>query len=348
MRPSLVWLHKQAGLFIGGALLLQAMAGVVIVFKHELEAPKTLPVSDHIISIDEAFASATAASDLPIIRIDFPASSKDVYRMRMMGTDQVPHLLEVSASDGHVVSQSLMLAHPLEFMLHFHQTWFADGLSTVLLTTIGLVGFFLSLSGLYLWWPRQHKILQALRIRGPVFTPPFWFSFHKSIGALACLIVAMLSITGALSALRGTVQPLIKQAPDIVAFDHAPEDQGSPISLDSMVKTATTAVHNMTATDMRLYKDVTLVVLRGDDSFITGRVWIDTYSGALIRAQDARNATWDVVLYDFILRLHDGDIAGLGGRIIVALGGLSLILLFLSGFSLYLGRRRAAVRRKPR
>lgn len=341
MRSKLSGLHKKLGLYLGIALLLQAVAGVAVVFKPELEAVPPASAQPLAISIEAARKNAETATGQQAVRIDFPTQETEIYLVRVADKMRGVQLVQIAAGDGRILRHEPLLNYPLEAILKFHQTWFTGDSAVWLLSFVGLTGFALALSGLYIWWARLQRRSKAFAIIGKPWTLPFWFSLHKTTGAFAFVLIAVMTFTGTLAALRGHIQPLIRQVPlpSLSTARHI-ETMQRP-RLDDLVSRAARAVPDMAPTDIRLANNVTLVVMRGEKSFITGRVWFDSSSGEILRVQDAQNATWDVVFYDFILRLHDGTIAGLPGRLLVATSGIALIVLYASGFSLYFVRRSA-------
>jgi uncharacterized iron-regulated membrane protein len=72
-------------------------------------------------------------------------------------------------------------------------------------------------------------------------------------------------------------------------------------------------------------------------------VFVDQYSGEVLetrRAEDRPVASR--LLYEWLLPIHTGEIAGLGGRIAIAVGGIAPA--FLVGTGLYTWSRRRRVR----
>jgi uncharacterized iron-regulated membrane protein len=222
-----------------------------------------------------------------------------------------------------------LTSYPLELLSQLHVNWLLGDSLFTLPIALGLL--FLIVGGLVLWWPRQ-----VLGIFGTPSTPAFWLSIHRMAGVIAVLILLFPAISGLLLAVRGPAEAWLTGQLPLPA--HTGRGTGEPVVLQKLLDTAASAIPDMTPVDIRPGRNLVLVVLKSPDSVITGRIWFDAKSGALLHVQDARNAPWPVAFYDFLLRLHEGLLGGLAGRLTVFCIGLAVAAQGLTGGIVYVMR----------
>jgi vanillate O-demethylase ferredoxin subunit len=216
--------------------------------------------------------------------------------------------------------------YPLELLSQLHMNWLLG--DSLFALPIALALLFLIASGLVLCWPRQ-----ALGIRGARSTPLFWLSTHRTIGVIAALFLLLPAISGTLLAGRGPAQAWLADNPPVSA--HTGGGAIRRVGLQKLLDTAASAIPDMTPVDIRPGRDAVLVVLKSPNTFITGRVWLDAKSGALLRVQNAQNAPRLIAFYDFLLRLHEGLLGGVAGRLVMFCIGLVVAAQSLTGGIVY-------------
>jgi uncharacterized iron-regulated membrane protein len=91
--------------------------------------------------------------------------------------------------------------------LHLRLTWtrpLPSDAGKTIMSVAGVVILFLSISGLYLWWP-----LKRFTIKAGASGWRFWFDAHSAIGIFSLLFLLMLSFTGVLIGFDDAAVPLM-------------------------------------------------------------------------------------------------------------------------------------------
>jgi len=186
---------------------------------------------------------------------------------------------------------------------------------------VGLLGVWLvveSLTGLWLYGP-------SVGTRGRSR------SLHRLVGALSLALAVLIGITGALLAIGAALGLLVAGAPGI------PSGQGLR-RLDAAAARIEAARPG--ARIMALVAegdgDTLGVDVRAAGSTAVSTIRLDSRTGAMLEASGRPRSGWDLVR-----RLHAGEFAGVGSRLVYTLAGLALPLLSITGLV-------AAVRRRVR
>jgi uncharacterized iron-regulated membrane protein len=243
-------------------------------------------------------------------------------------------------------------------------------------TLLGFSGLFLFMSlamGLWLGWPRAGRWAAA-------FTPSRWrgrrmqlFGWHRAAGLAAALGLAIVSLSGVYLAFPAQVRAMTARiAPFQASF--SPMAMGGPQPMDALkdaMKAMPAHHHPMAmggpigpqqAVDIALQRfpkgrwvrvftptasaPVYSVRLRQPGEI---RGWIgatsvtmDPDTGYVLDVYDAVHAPFANRLLDALFSIHNGELGGLPGRILVMLCGLSLPALYVTGVWAWLHRRRLA------
>lgn len=71
------------------------------------------------------------------------------------------------------------------------------------------------------------------------------------------------------------------------------------------------------------------------------KVWIDQYSGEVVAVEDPEKFTGGETFFNLMWPLHNGEAFGLPGRILWCLTGLVPLVLYITGLTVWLRKRRA-------
>lgn len=218
---------------------------------------------------------------------------------------------------------------------------------------VGLIGLFLLLSGLYLWWPRSGGMVAQLRwFRGPPIRR--WLSWHRSLGTLTLPIVLLVALTGVAmvwsDVARGVLGLLLTDSPDPTApavIAREPQVATSdPAHGRALLTAARTALPQaeLARVSLPAADDARLVFRARSDGewHPVGRslVWLDRVRGASIAAVDASGLAPAARASHAIYPLHGGMVGGWPWRLAVALAGLLPAFLLVTGTLLWWQRRR--------
>lgn len=243
-------------------------------------------------------------------------------------------------------------------------TWIYDLHYTLLLektgqTMVGIIGLIMLgslITGLTLWWPSRARFVAAVK---PVIrhgAARSNYDLHVLGGVYGWIVLVMLAVTGAALALPEWTKSAISLFTDY--DDKSAPAMGaamaqSPLSLDDAVLMARQHFPNA---ELRWIESSgaagSAISIRFHQSFEPGRrfaqtqVWLDPHSGEVLRVWDpARNPAGNT-LWDWMHPLHNGEVFGMAGRIIVCASGLIPALLFVTGFRRWRQKRRAALHKQ--
>ena len=238
-------------------------------------------------------------------------------------------------------------------VLKIHRELLLDQVGKQIIHWNVLIFFFMCISGLILWWPRQKRFFkQAITIN---FKAKSWkrinWDMHRVLGFYALLLLLLISLTGLFWSFDASK--------NIVAFiTHSPVSEkeakikakpipGKHFTLDEAYAYAATNYPGAKETfitppadstaPIRIIMRYPYTLVRKQNTFL-----LSPYNGKLLKADLYANYTG----YDKVARanydLHTGSIQafGLGTKIIWFLAALMAASLPITGFLIWWGRRK--------
>jgi sulfite reductase (NADPH) flavoprotein alpha-component len=256
-------------------------------------------------------------------------------------------------------------------VLHLHRRLLLDqpGKQIVGASTIALI--ILVLSGLYLRWPKTwHSLKTWFTFNVQKTGRSFVSSLHAVIGTWMMIFLLLVSFTGlywsydwyraGLYAISGVPQPVRKGGP------RAPQKQSNDLSDTVSRETDSSfnlAGHAWQAFEQHVnefgYSTATLRLPKngGDYAFTyfdpdpqhpraRNRMTVSAETGEAIEHSRYEDKALNEKLMSSMLPLHTGEYFGIIGRILLFIASLSLLLFGITGFMLYLDRRKTAKLRR--
>jgi uncharacterized iron-regulated membrane protein len=216
---------------------------------------------------------------------------------------------------------------------------------------VGLSGLLLAsmaLTGLWIGWPKRRGWRAALR-------PGLWhgwrtrlYGWHRLSGLLAAAALVVIPLSGAAMALRPGLWSLLERTTSL----HTPYKPAGDLSDRVVGPEVAWAAARRAFPDGRFVRltmpgaksPAYLVrVLRPGELRAwsgTSNVVVDAGSGRVLARYNALAAPWPNWLYDAAFSVHNGEAAGLTGRLLVMLAGLSLPILYVTGVLVWVRKRR--------
>ncbi|MCC5869167.1 MAG: PepSY domain-containing protein [Gammaproteobacteria bacterium] len=368
MRQLLRRLHRWIGLILGAWIVLLGLTGSALVYREELENWQTrdLPaviVDDQRLSLQMLADSAGAARpDQRLLRLRVPSGPAEPVEFMMIspGARDLKSSQQVSVYvdpyNGRVIGYREHTRGLLWWMRDFHFALFSgvSGLRFNGIAASALV--LLGISGLSVWWPgwRWRSIANSLRLRWRSGGAARLRGLHVAAGAGFSGLLIFIALTALYFNVRPAANPLLetllgtpRPAPTVVL-----EDGGNPASLDDLLAAARTALPQALLYELRLpppdrgapaTMDFTVeneAVPRGN------RVWLHPQSAEVLRVDRHGDLPRIERLYASMAAWHFGSFGGGWTRFLWFVAGLVPLLLWVSGTTLWLRRRRAAPRRK--
>jgi uncharacterized iron-regulated membrane protein len=357
IRRTFAAVHRWTAVILFVLLVPISLSGTALVFQDELDAlfnPERYAVSgSEVLGPQAYFASAAAAlgKDSQMISVRYPEGRGPlVVQARTQDKDNSapPQIISVylDPPTARVLDAQQFRTSFFGALHRFHENLTVPAYSgRAIVGWAGVGMLFLSLSGIYLWWPRNGVFVPGLRWRRAQHADA---NLHHLFGFWISLPLALLSLTGIYlafppqsRALMSSIAPLSPQAPrgslatapqqttltadSALTAANALVPQGRPAALFAPVMSRAVNTPLSWRVQFRTANDETVTVLVND---ATG-----TAAAAPAPLAGDRAAQW-------IRWIHEGSRSGPVWRAIVALTGLVPALLGTTGILMWLRARR--------
>jgi uncharacterized iron-regulated membrane protein len=350
MRRTLLKLHLYLGLAAGVFLAILSVTGAVMAFENELNQavnPWLLKVQPAPPALEWEQVRQRVERQVPewrVQRIYMPADSQDSTYVRLISrANGRMGEIYVNQYSGAVLGWK-QNANPLLWKIHeIHINLSAGpwGSRFVTASSIGLLC--LSLSGLYLWWPRK---IFRFTWRRPVMRTNY--DLHRSLGFWSSGAMFLFAVTGLNLHIQtgGTLFDMMdaKAAPVMLA--------GHGVTVDEMLQTAREAVPGAQTMRISFWDDKRPVLVQmrfPEDHTPAGRtsVTLDPHTGAVMKVVSSRTAPLIyTALVEWNREIHTGTMFGWPSKAAASALSLLLTVLAISGSTIYINRRRALRRRQ--
>lgn len=348
MRRFLVTLHLWLGLTIGLVWALQGLTGALLVFHRELDRPAATVSAGPMAPIETILARAEAAAGAPVTMLNVADGGGDLLHASYTRADGSRRVLRIEAASGRVLADRDADAG-WRWLYELHEDLRLHDSGSTLIGISGLVLLSAALTGLWLGWPRRGSWRAAFR-------PGQWrtarqrlYGWHRMAGLLVTLALVIVPLSGAAMAFSGSLRPWLARH---AGFEQPPKaPPGLPprrIAPETAVAIAQARFPDAGFVRLTLPSEKSPVyfvrLLRPGEVRAwsgTTSVTIDPADGRLLHAYDALSAPVANRLYDAAFSLHNGEVAGPVGRLLVLLAGLALPALYVTGLLAWAKKRRA-------
>lgn len=361
MKLLTVRIHLWLGLAFGLLWSVQGLTGALLVFHRELDRPAGALVSRSAKSLDILIAAASRSKraqpesiglyypDPALLGVTFadPAGGKLTVLVDSTTAEVIADRRRTPSTpaNGNGWRWIYNLHHGL--LLGERGEWFLGASGLVLLT--------MAFSGIYLGWPRRRQwraAFAAMRWRTRLQQ---LFGWHRAVGLLAASALLLLSVSGALIDFG---KPLRAWAE--VYAGYRPPFKLAPAPVPDRLISAQQALERASAyfpgakfVSLTMPTDKTpayqiRMLLPGEWRSWSGTslATIDPVSGSILDTYDASRAPLTNRILESAFAVHSGEVAGLVGRLLTFIAGLSLPLLYVTGIWAWL-RKRGIWRRFP-
>lgn len=362
------WLnfHLYLGLSAGLIFVLAGLTGSLLVFYVELDEiinpelqilaaqAQKQPQSYEAIfqSIQHAHPERNAAWRLEMPRHPQAMMMARYYTpVEKAGLSFAPLIAWINPYTSEVVSSRFWGEFVMTWLFDLHYALLLDETGKILMGITGFILLIPVISGIYLWWPASGKWRQAFSIKRHASKPRFIFDLHKTNGVYSFMVLLLLLISGAVLDLHTVFTPVINYlSPMYQAKTNHSNDQagGSRITLDQAAVIAAACYPEAQLRwietpngPIGTYRIV--LYQQGEPSlrFPKTTVWIDQYSGTVLSIRDPREEHAGDTFMNWLHPLHNGEIAGMTGRILVFISGFVPVILYVTGIIRWLQKRRA-------
>jgi uncharacterized iron-regulated membrane protein len=214
--------------------------------------------------------------------------------------------------------------------------WIVNGATATLLLIVP--------TGLLLWWRRPRFTFRRSRSLKRTL-----YDLHNVLGFYSAVFVLLLATTGAflgfeegLGGFLGVQEWRIPDPPHSNAPGTMVASVAAPMGAAAFQAKAVAAIHGATVTRLTMPKrrlSAVRIETRGPGAFDQRTVYLDRYSGALLRIDDLAAAPLAYRMRAIALTLHTGNVYGIAGKALALFGSLAVTVLAITGAWMWFGRR---------
>ncbi len=355
-----LWLSMIAGVFI----VLIGLTGSLLVFEPELNSmlhPDLYKVTEgKKVTYQQALQAVSEAHPKgQIDRVYTPSepNARGVYLFRLQEGEEQLNIF-VDPGTGYI-NGTLGEKAIFNLITEFHEKLLLNDFNgEQIIGMIGFIFFFITLSGVYLWWPGIKKWARGFSLRRNANSYVRQYDLHKVIGGVSIPFLLVVSLTGALFAYDEMIFGWFGAKAKVMP----PEEQliskalpSGKLPLDELFSMAEKEVPQGTLMQVRMPKKVEsgnqegAVEFRISNSYDPGngnvKVWLDQYSGKVVGKLDP-HVNSGLMYQTWHLPLHTGSFGGLFTKILYAIGGLTPSILMFTGIYMWWYKKKNKNKRK--
>jgi uncharacterized iron-regulated membrane protein len=364
IRRAFLALHRWVALILFVLLVPVALSGALLVFHDEIDEivnPARYAVTGKMLlqPSDYLRSAATAiGGDVQIVGMRFPNDDAAPVTVQLRGNSQQgsgpPQFVTVylDPPTARVLDTLEFRSSFFGFLHRFHENLTIPEYSgRAIVGWVGVAMLFLSLGGIYLWWPRNGTFTRGFRWRR---SPDAYNNLHHTLGSWIAIPLALVSLTGVYLSfppqarnVMSSIAPMTQQAP---RAGFGPVIKETALTPERALATATALAPQ--ARPVAIFLPITSregggvsqpmwrVQLRSSDEYpLTVTVADATGAARLLPIPLAgdRAALW-------VRWLHDGSRGGVIWRVVVLATGVFPAVLGVTGIVVWLRRRQRRAR----
>lgn len=356
MKKTIYQIHKYCGITIGFLLFLSALSGVGISFREELMpiVYKDLFVVEegqNYLPTYELYSKARAhlGEDKKVTNI-YGAEDRHEAYLILYKTPEMsfPGMLTINPYTGAIVGEMSMIKNFFAILLFMHSNLFLGKIGSYIVGLTGLVLMFFVISGVYIWLPQRNNLFHKIKRTFQFSKHLIVQKLHHSLGITFSVILLISAITGFLTIFDVSYQlmrPIRGQA--VRVDDMERKSECTYEEQVSVMKNMTPQMEkNLISIHLCTAKNGLMKVSYGlhNRDFLEGygRIVVDPKTGETLQTANSEKdpSSWNIKRLT-IYPIHTGEYLGMFGRVIVFISGFALMILFLTGLTLYLKRHRA-------
>lgn len=346
--------HLYTGLAAGLFLVLSGFTGSIIVFREEIEAL----MHPELMQVESGDKRASLQTVLDTVKRAYPHDK--LLSVRMPLTPQQTYLLKMNDAHDLFVyvdpySGKILGAHKqgetfMGWLALVHTELLFGERGKTLLGVSALLLMCMSITGLILWWPRNGNISRGFKIKWRALTKKLVFDIHRAFGIYALLFLLIIAFTGVSLVFNKSVAQLLNfmtasPSRPVPPVSDPAEALAGP-SLDDLLSKADHILPApITWVNLPQTPEAPLVVRKKlpEELHPNGRsfVYFDQYTGEVLYVENGAVAPTGTRIYNSLYPIHTGVIGGPPTRILQVLVGFSPLVLFVTGYILWINRRKA-------
>ncbi len=365
LRKVLLKLHLYISLVFGGFLVLAGLTGSLLVFGHELDewlnadimhvaaAGQRRPLLELISIADQASPFKSSASSLVL-----PKTPQNVLIVRykvhqhenMSGHNHQLHEVMVNPYSGQVLGDRDRNAALIPYITQLHYKLLADDIGKIIMGITALLTMILSITGIYLWWPKLNKIKQAFVIKRNASFTRFNYDLHKTVGIYTCIVLFCSGLSGVYFNLPQIFKPVVSFFSPLTELPKNIKSKtagGEVIPPEAAIRSVEAAYPGIQVQRLTLPESADgsylLNARQADEIRNSGStvLWVDQYSGKILLVRDPKQFAAGNAFINLQLPIHNGEILGMPGRLFLLAVGFAPLILMITGVIHWLKKRQA-------
>lgn len=348
-------IHRWLGIVLGVIFLVIGVTGSALVFYREINSwlnPRLMQVLPQGESLDIEVLIKNVHSafpNYPIHSIVFPRDPSGIYQMALALPQDEWLDVFLNPYTGAILGTQQWGHTLMSFIYSLHMSLLIKQGGDRLVGFCGLLLLVLAISGLVVW-PGWRNWVFGLGMRWKAPAPLLNYDIHKVAGVFSALFLLLIAATGAGMVFTSEFQSLtywLTNTPPITQpTSTAIANQAPPLSLANILRTAEASLPEGKTTLLLLPHDADGVfevykkLPQDIDYFGNSKVYIDRYSGKVLRVDNILTAPLAAKISNALLSLHNGTSGGLGMRCLYILIGLVPPILFITGIFIWRDRQR--------
>lgn len=352
-------IHKWAGLLLLLPLFVMSVSGVVIVFDHAIDEilnPALLQVKkdpEQFAPLDEIIVTAqTALPEIShIVSLRKPRHDETVY-IAYVGFEPSSEYFEkdieilINPYTAEVTGIREWGSYFVSWFYKLHSSWLFHDIGHTMVGVFGLILLFNLLVGFYIGLPKNKKSWKWLFSRRSKLAPRRVVirKLHVVVGLLSMPIVLISIITGLSMTFPTVTEDLLDVSkPPKINLTTNPSDSATSASqwLDS-IKAAFPEADWYRLSMVGMNSPVIFNIREPGDprrSVGSTTVWINPVTAEIVRAQRYQAMPGPEKFSKWLFPIHNGEIIGLSGKLLVMLTGLMALMISVSAFFYWINGR---------
>jgi uncharacterized iron-regulated membrane protein len=375
-KTLLLRVHRLIGLFAGALFVLIGLSGSLLAYREAIDEQLNAslmrvdrPAAHSAYKpLDEIVAAATAAMppEGKVERLTTPrhagAAAAITYMIETDDLDTYVYEMFVDPYTARVKGQRLLshaddpLSQPLvQLVMTFHWTLLLGVNNAYIIGFLAVALICSVLIGLYLWWPANGNWRLGLTMKWGASPGRVVYDLHRSVGAYCAVFLLIILFTGVAMIFKPATRAFVSLFSPV----HADPDYGKSIpgaGRRPIGASEAAAIADKVFPDGRLHwilfpSTPTAVYVVGkqsdrepNQSKTNRNVGIEQYTGEITTVQDRSRFTPSETFLEWLFPIHSGEAFGGLGRPIALLVGLSPFILYVTGLTRWLQKRRARKR----
>lgn len=339
---TLLKYHSYLGIIAGIFLFALGITGSVLVFTHDIDRfindQYVVETNTNELQLDRAIKEVqNIFPDWSTRIVNFKRGKTMLIDLRQLEDRKYVFIDPVSGNITHVINANNQFTN---WLLKFHYSLHSGIIGRILILFAGSAFLLSLITGIILY---RKVIIKILLFRIKIKSKKkrnYYSALHRYVGVWALLLNLILVITGlflSYKVVTSGIQKAVKPSPPSIT-----------ISVEKALKKVEAYYPNFTPTYIRLPSSESGNIMfngifKGDAFYLSeyyNRISLNYHTGEIISVNKISEADFTTKLYSSILPLHFGQYGGWIIKILYCLVGLSGPFLSISGYFIWLKRKK--------